>query len=501
MKSTEAKPKKNLRLWPSLILVSFIVIIGILIQVYYKSNSLNPDDLIANLPKDKVNIVILLIDALRADRLGVYGYSKPTSPNIDALAAESVIFEQCNAPAPWTLPSVVSMFTSTFPCEHGVVVDGQKIQETFDPLAVRLKKAGYRTCAFSISAYAGSMSSLDRGYDNYYKGRGDGTVLEQWLENVPSKPFYVYIHNGEPHNPYAAPKKLVQLFGSEASEFQSMFHKLSFKYRSLTREDYAAGRPLGTTDNTIMQQQIMKSLNKMKDQIDIMYDAAVREADERAGSIIETLKRRGLWDKTLFILTADHGEELGDHGGWQHDQSVYEELIHIPLIVHFPKGQYSGTRVNDVVSLVDLVPTIFGYFGGTDLVTNFSGTNLMPFIKGVSSRNPKDFVITAMRINRKKYYRPYKEKRGDTNIVVRQNSWKGIWNDEIGTIELYNLAEDHSEKVDISKDQIRLAGKMRDYARTWFSAHQEGKIEMGTGGLKEIDEDSLKILRSLGYVE
>src|ERR1041384_3749961 len=96
----------------------------------------------------------------------------------------------------------------------------------------------------------------------------------------------------------------------------------------------------------------------MRPQIEVMYDATVLEADENVGSIIDTLQARKLWDTTLFILLADHGEEMGEHGGWQHDQSLYQELVHVPLLVHFPRGQHGGKRIADTVGLIDVFPTI-----------------------------------------------------------------------------------------------------------------------------------------------
>ena len=163
----------------------------------------------------QVNVVIFLIDTLRANRVGAYGYGKPTTPHMDALAAEGVVFEQCGAPAPWTLPSVVSLLTSTFPCEHRVLVDGQRIDGALEPLAARLHRSGYATASFLANAYAGPISGLDRGYDGCQRvGFTDGQTIDTWLDNVPAgKPMHVYIHNIEPHNPYNAPERLVGYFG------------------------------------------------------------------------------------------------------------------------------------------------------------------------------------------------------------------------------------------------------------------------------------------------
>lgn len=449
-----------------------------------------------------VNIVIFLVDTLRTDHLGTYGYSKPTSPHIDALAKESVVFEQCNAPAPWTLPSVVSILTSTFPCEHEVLVDGQQVNMAIEPLAVKLKKLGYTTCSLYVNAYVSSMSGLDRGYDickrfNYI----NGMMVEHWLRKSPPGPFYLYIHNVEPHNPWVAPDRLIQLFGNEPPRSKGVVLQLYKDYRRLTRASFHKEQGLDTTQSTVRQQEAIRRLNKFKDHIDVHYDAAVRLADERVGSVIEQLKHRKLWDKTLFILISDHGEEFGEHGGWQHDQSVYEELVNVPLIIHFPGGQYAGRRVRDVISLVDLMPTIFDYLNQVKLMTGLRGSSLMPRIRGGSPREPNQFVVPAMRINVKKYYRPFKETRGDKNVVIRQGHRKGIFNVEMDSMELYDLAQDPGEKVDLSSKHAKIADAMHNYAKDWVSACVADAMEATPGGLESLDEGTLQSLRSLGYID
>ncbi|MFQ5490931.1 MAG: sulfatase, partial [Phycisphaerae bacterium] len=305
------------------------------------------------------HVVIMLIDTLRADRLGVYGYGLTTSPNIDALAGESVVFEQCSAPAPWTLPSVASLLTSTFVCEHGLTVDKQKLAGGLIPLAERLKPLGYATASFFANFYAGPLSGLDRGYDLAKSVRfAAGAEISPWLDTVPSRPFHLYLHNIEPHNPYNAGDRFVQPFGQVLADDKELVKQAYLAYRRLTRADYAAKRRVGTTDNTSEQDAAMARLASIKPTIDVLYDAAVRKADFRVGRIIDLLKRRNLWDNTVFILTSDHGEELGDHGGWLHDQSVYEELLRVPLMVHFPGGRFAGRRLAESVSLIDVMPTI-----------------------------------------------------------------------------------------------------------------------------------------------
>ena len=203
----------------------------------------------------------------------------------------------------------------------------------------------------------------------------------------------------------------------------------------------------------------------------------------------------------MIIFVSDHGEEMGEHGGWQHDHTVYEEQLRVPLIIRFPGGRYAGRRVTEVVCLVDLAPTIFDYLQRPDLAAGMRGRSLMPLVRGDSAPEPPELCVTAMRMNRKKYYRPYKETRGDSNFVVRDDRWKGILNAEVGTFELYDLAEDPLERVELSAQQPERAAAMRDYLEVFCAECFAGAKEATTGGLDELDEETLERLRSLGYVD
>jgi len=450
-----------------------------------------------------VNIVIFLVDTLRPDRMGIYGYPKPTTPNIDALAQESVVFEQCYAPASWTLPSVVSILTSTFSCEHGVVVSRQVVNEEFEPLAVRLKKVGYTNLSLYANPHVGPISGLNRGYDICERFQHiDGKLVDDWLKKSPPEPFHLYIHNVEPHNPWVPPPQLIRIFGNEPPQNRQTVLKLYTDYRISTRVSYQEEHGLDSQESTEIIKSNFEKLMKFKPHIDVHYDAAVRLADERVGSVINVLKQRKLWDNTLFILISDHGEEFGEHQGWQHDQSVYEELVKVPLIIHFPAGQFAGRRVKDVLSLVDLTPTIYDYLNQAKLMAGLRGSSLMPRIEGGVPPEPRNFTLPAIRINKQKYYRPYKETRGDKNIVIRQGSWKGIFNAEHDCMELYNLSQDPREQVNLSSQHANIASEIHNHAKAWLATCTERAAKRTpTRFDTPLDEGTLESLRSLGYVD
>ena len=453
----------------------------------------------------QVNIVIFLIDTLRADRLGVYGYTRrPTSPHIDALAREAVVFEQAYAPSPWTLPTVVSLLTSTFPCEHGVLHNRHRLGDGFEPLAARLKRLDYRTINLYANPFAGPRFGAACGFDALIsRGRqqSDGATVAAALGEPAATPFFLYIHNTEPHNPYDYAPAHVDGFRDIPPETRRWFEQQNALYRRLTRVDFDHGRPPGTTDNTADQQRVLAELHARAADYCELYDAAVWAADQRLGSVVDALKARGVWEDTLFIILADHGEEFGEHGGWEHDQSVYEELMRVPLIVRFPRGQFGGRRIRSVASLVDVIPTLAQYLDQPALAAGARGRSLLPLISGAEPDRDRGFHIPGMRMNRKKHFRPWKEARGDTNVVIRHAMWKGIWNVEPDTLELYDLAQDPREQSSVSAQHPELAADMLRVARAWYQECGGRGAAPAATPEEELDEETRQNLRALGYID
>jgi arylsulfatase A-like enzyme len=442
------------------------------------------------------SVVLFVIDTLRADRVGAYGYGAPTTPRIDKLAREAVLFEQAYAPAPWTLPSVVSLLTSTYACEHGVTVDGLALHPEIPTLAERLAEAGYATASLHANAYAGSISGLDRGFAlSELIPYTDGQQVEAWLDRVGERPFFLYVHNVEPHDAYVAPFETVQRFGDVSEGERARVNKLLTRFRRLTRADFEAGQTPGATDNTGTQRAVLTRMRALKPALSALYDGDIHLADERLGSVIDALVRRGVWEEILFVLVSDHGEELLEHGGLQHDHSVYEELIRVPMILRLPAGEAAGMRIPEMVSLVDVAPTILDRVG---LATEgLAGQSLLPLIAG--GKENADGVA-SVRINRKKYFRPFRERRGDLNVAVRDGSWKGIWNAGPARLELYDLASDSSERRDVSIEHPERAQAMASEAKRWLAECRARSEKVPPGLAAEMGEAERERLRALGYL-
>jgi len=454
--------------------------------------------------KPRVNVVLFLIDTLRADHMSLYGHDRQTTPFLDQLGKNSVVFDRAQAPAPWTLPSVPSIHTSTFPCEHGVTRDKQAIRPEIPTMAERFKRMDYHTISLYVNNWAGPITNMNRGFDVCRKPDAkffvDGPQVSRQLRTRPDKPFFFYIHNIEPHNPHNALPQLISRFGSVSPQTRGTIGRLVRRnYNSQLKWDWDHGQALGTSDKTAAIDAVLAQLHPLLTQHKLLYDAVVLEADMRVASVVKSLKADGLWKNTLFIVLADHGDEFEDHGHYLHSQSVYQELTHVPLLVHFPGSEYAEKRVPRVVSLLDVLPTVFDYLGRPDLIGGARGRSLMPLIRGEEGDPPEPFIITTVRINRKKFYPPWGATRGNINVALMtpEGRWKAIWNADSDTVELYDLASDPHELNNVCAEQAERAGAMAAYARHYYDRCIEGSLDVPEN---EMSADDVENLRDLGYL-
>ena len=245
----------------------------------------------------------------------------------------------------------------------------------------------------------------------------------------------------------------------------------------------------------------MRQLEALRPSIDVLYDAQIRLSDRRLGGVVKLLEQRGLWDETLFFLVSDHGEEFGEHGGWQHDQSLYEELIRVPMLVHFPHREFAGRRIDEAVSLVDVLPTIFDYLGRPENADGSRGRSLLPLLRAAPPDDASRLPVPAFRQNEKKYFRRFKETRGDLNVALRLGRWKGVWNAEPDSFELYDLESDAAERSDLSAEHPERASKLKAAAQAWLRTCREESHRRSRPVEREIDAATEDRLRALGYLD
>lgn len=448
-------------------------------------------------------VIIYLIDTLRFDRVGAYGHAGGLTPNMDALARESVLFEQAYATAPWTLPSVVSIYTSTFPTEHGVTHMKFKLDPASRPLGVLLAERGYVNTSFVANAKAKYAVAPAWGYQafNICKQIFDFNAVGAWIDQHRASRLHLYLHTTEPHLPFVAPLEFVQRYASITEERRAAVNEAFQNYvdnRWHGGKD-KDGKPKDwQKDYAEIELAAMNRLAGLAYDVRTLYDLHVAWSDEHLGRTIADLRQRGLWDDCLFVLVSDHGEELGDHGGWLHCVSVYEELIRVPFMIKFPRGEYGGTRVPEPISLIDLAPTILDYLGAPDDAAGFRGKSLLPRLKApATAPAATEPMALAIRNSTPKDDHLHNKRRGLTNLAVRAGTWKGIWNVEMNTFELYDLASDPGEQRNVSAEQPEVRERLEKFAHAWMRNEKKRAVAHVSGPL---DAETLRNMKDLGYM-
>jgi arylsulfatase A-like enzyme len=284
-------------------------------------------------------IVVYVIDTLRADRVSVYGAPHPTTPAAEQLASEGIVFENAYSLSSWTRPSVATLLTSQLPASTGAIDRYGVLDPAIPYLPEMLKRSGWKTAAFVTNGNIFDQRlGFQRGFDTFRPVLGLGhpgkayasEAMEpavHYVQGQTSRKFFLYIHVVDPHD------------RPDASMGRNVYD-LEPPYKGLFGDG------------------VSTSPSAPSSRVPLDYDRAIRQADDQFARLVTVLKVRGFWDSALVIYTADHGEEFGEHGGWGHGQTLYEEQIHIPLIVKPPGGMARKARRSDLVSLADVVPTI-----------------------------------------------------------------------------------------------------------------------------------------------
>jgi arylsulfatase A-like enzyme len=319
------------------------------------------------------NVLVIVIDTLRADHLTPYGYARDTSPEIARhLAARGMTFEKAYSQAPWTLPSAASYMTSRYP---GELVSGAQgsfgLPADVPTLAERLRASGYATAGYIANPTLHPGNGFDRGFDTFYGPPGTlesmtlhadelNRRVRPWLRARGNEPFFLYLHYIDPHDPYETPVTS----GGRSPYFPEYRGPISGEF---VHGIYAGSIPLADPENDVRQ-------------VVALYDSEIHYVDARVGELLDGMDPAVLAD-TLVVLTADHGEELHDHGGWKHGQTLYEEQIRVPLFARWDGRIAAGSRLAGAVRLLDLVPTLLAAAGETVNAAD-QGVNLLGVWRG-----------------------------------------------------------------------------------------------------------------------
>jgi len=313
-----------------------------------------PVDMAVRPGEAPLNVVLYVIDTLRADRLSLYGYPRPTSPRLDALAVEAFVFDLAYAPSSHTLPSVTSLFTARYPSSVAGRLGDQPRSNT--TLAEVFRAAGYRTAAFNANLVLPRSLGYDRGFERYIVPlRPEGEVprfvgaarlhehAERWIRKHADEPFFLYVQTMDVHSPYRVPDGYRERFVSGPMPIDEAVAALPAAQRTPERIDF--------------MQAFADAWNPER------YDAAVAYADAALGEFLDLFDTLGLRDDTIFVITSDHGEPLLEHGEFRHGVSLFEEVVRIPLIMLLPERMALRGRSAAPVSLQGLGPTLVDLAG------------------------------------------------------------------------------------------------------------------------------------------
>lgn len=427
---------------------------------------------------DRPNVIVYVLDALRAEQTSLYGYSRKTTPFLDHIAVRGLLFQNAYSPVSWTKPSVVTLLTSLYPQVHGV---GERsysdvLPETAFTLQDALRENGYLTASFTANPLASTLSNLDQGFDETFtpnsfhirnrKAKKDkihsddlNAEILPWLEAHARDRFMLYIHTVDPHVPFAAPETPPDLVG---------------KGSDIDR-----------------------------------YDAEIRFNDGQIERLWEKLVELGVAEDTLLIVTADHGEAFGEHGTTGHGTSVYQEEVRIPLLFYHP-GRLGPRQVENPVQLIDLMPTILTYVGVPFDRESIQGHDVLD--EDVLREESPVFLsrfaypqdMDTERFNEKEYHAVVE---GDWKLIAGSHR-----NRAAVDVELYHLGDDPGEQTDVKDRRPARARELRanllafledqtSWRTIFSSAHQGGEDSAPGFGEAAVSDEVLSQLRVLGYVE
>lgn len=435
------------------------------------------------------NVILVVIDTLRADRLGIYGNDRGLTPFLDGLAERGVVFKNVYAASSWTVPSVASIFTSRFPSQHHVTTFESKLADREVTLAERLEAAGYETGGVQANFHLTEELGYAQGFKSWTvltgseaKVRGDRVraAALHWLQGdgnaaTPQSPYFLYLQYMEPHSPYEPLPVYRERFGRLAEGV-----------------DVASAMALMRTINfkafTPAQVDVLQSL----------YDGEVASVDAELRTLFAALEERGVLENSVVVITADHGEEFKEHGHMAHGHALFNETIRVPLIVLAP-GINSGHVIDQNVSLIDVAPTIMDLVGlpaqasfeGHSLVPKMTGRSLLHWLLSTNAPSPdvlSELPKTGSPLDIRAHSRALV--RGANKLVI---GLRGPQKNEVS--ELYDLAKDPGEMTPLRPaDAMQTLGAALQTRTDALAQRASSVTESGA-----VDEATKEKLRALGY--
>jgi arylsulfatase A-like enzyme len=437
-------------------------------------------------PAAPQNVLLIVVDSLRADHLGAYGYARPTSPRFDRLAREGALFERAITQGAWTRPSIASLFTSLYAHVHGATRMGTALSDDAITIAEVLRSNGFATMAVQTNPTVTAAQNFTQGFETYVERIGGSAPrvlsrFHEWLDHERPRRFFGYLHFMDVHLPYDAP--------------EPHRHRFVGPYSGVLKADEIHSRS-----------DVLPRLSRLSDEdrrhVAELYDASINYFDEYLGRLTDDLERRALLDETLILIVADHGEELFDHGWFEHGHSVHRELVRVPFLIRHPRLVPRGVRIGQLVRLIDVFPTIVGMLG-LDPPADLMGRDLRPAIADPSAdwglpglTDATLYGPAQIAIERG----PYKlmrvaasHSRRDATFMAVMTAGKTLTGE--GAVAFYDLASDPDERRSMME---------HPQAERWQRLLEDEQRQSGgrtlAAGPEIIDDEQREQLRSLGYL-
>ncbi|MFN2378571.1 MAG: sulfatase [Candidatus Binatia bacterium] len=466
------------------------------------------------------NIILVTVESLRPDRVGVYGgksRSRPEvrlTPVLDALATEAVVYEDAHSVTSWTLASHASLFTGLYPSAHQTRRSTDLLDASYLTLAERLRERGYDTAGVVSGPYLRKTHNLHQGFVHYHdeiasesmaSSHGDTTnprVFEAMRRTIdaeldPSRPFLLFAYLWDPHYDYLPPGSYEAMFQGGDCE------PINVRNYETTETVHPGIRP-GQLSYVFSQ-----------------YEGEIRWTDHHLGEFFDFLRAKGLWDDTVVIVTADHGEEFFDHGEKGHYHNVYAESVHVPLLVKYARGGAVG-RDRRLVSLVDVVPTALelagapasGALDGRSLLEKDPGAGRSIFYELLSVWRVTDGKDTESGLpsflsGLATFWNFVTSGGSPPAVPTRTQSWEGVRRGdhklvvsaELDRRELYDVRRDPGEKTDVAASHPDLVRDLEEEIAAWKAEARRTASQFRKGGEAALTPEEAEHLRSLGYLQ
>ena len=446
-----------------------------------------PEPAAPNLPAgepEPLGVILITVDTMRADYLSCYGHARVLTPSFDRLASGGVLFRQAISQATTTTPSHASIMTSLYLQDHNVYTNFEALGPQPRTLAEVLAGRGFNTFALvNMNHLNPEVSGLGQGFAHVVKSgnmRHAGPSIDQfltWLDGQGEKPFFAWLHLSDVHTPYSPPPPYDHFYYDD-DERDPAKHSLARIWHLL---------PENMSDHPLFRAWL-DGITDL-DWVLAQYQGAVTYVDDEVGRLTDALEARGLLGRTAIVLTADHGESLGEHDMYFVHTGLYEPTVHVPLITYFPGAGRQGIAVREVVESIDILPTLLEYLG-IPAPRGIRGRSLWPLIRGEVQPQRVAMIehagknLVALRSDRFKYIRHLR-------TAHLQPSYPFL----DGKEELYDLKADPFERKDLSKE---MPDVMRVF-RKELQARRAEKLGLETGQA-ELTDETVEVLRALGYV-